>query len=121
MASVAGAVKAVWKVIGRDWDCAPELSWKLVRIPCVNPKFIKDPHQNRESVVQELVECELTSIGMSIGRWNVFPDGLNAIGRARGPPLRAARHPVMASGAMMSTPASPHGGDNRAFAITTID
>ncbi|XIA67791.1 M20 family metallopeptidase [Bradyrhizobium sp. TZ2] len=61
-----------------------DLTQKLVRIPSVNPKFISDPRQNCESAVRDLVESELTSIGMSAERWDVFPDRPNVVGQIAG-------------------------------------
>jgi len=84
MASSEAAVKAAWKVLDDDRNYATDLTQKLVRIPSVNPKFIKDPDQNRESAVQDMVEAELKSIGMSINRWDVFPDRPNVIGELAG-------------------------------------
>lgn len=84
MASSEAAVEAAWKAIDEDQNYATDLTQKLVRIPSVNPKFIKDLDQNRESAVQDLVESELKSIGMSIDRWDVFPDRPNVIGQIAG-------------------------------------
>lgn len=84
MANTEAAVKAVWQVLDDDPGYATELTRKLVQIPSVNPKFIQDPAQNRESDVQDLVESELKSIGMSIDRWDVFPDRPNVIGQIAG-------------------------------------
>lgn len=84
MASIEAAVEAAWKVLDDEPDYATDLTQKLVRIPSVNPKFIKDPEQNREPAVQDLVESELKSIGMSIDRWDVFPDRPNVIGQLAG-------------------------------------
>ncbi|PDT64357.1 acetylornithine deacetylase [Bradyrhizobium ottawaense] len=84
MANVEAAVKAAWKAIDEERSYATELTQKLVRIPSVNPKFIKDPRQNRESAVQDLVEAELSSIGMSVDRWDVFPERPNVIGQFAG-------------------------------------
>lgn len=84
MASSEAAVKAAWKDIDEDRNYATDLTQKLVRIPSVNPKFIRDPDQNHESAVQDLVESELTSIGMTINRWDVFPERPNVIGQLPG-------------------------------------
>jgi acetylornithine deacetylase len=84
MANVNTAVKAVWKVLDDDRDHATRLTQDLVRIPSVNPKFIQDPAQNRESAVQDRVEAELKSFDMSISRWDVFPDRPNVIGELAG-------------------------------------
>jgi acetylornithine deacetylase len=84
MASSEAAVKAAWKAIDEERNYATDLTQKLVRIPSVNPKFIRDPEQNRESAVQDAVEAELKSIGMSIDRWDVFPDRPNVIGQLAG-------------------------------------
>ena len=84
MASSETAVKAAWKVIDEERSYATDLTQKLVRIPSVNPKFIRDPDQNKESAVQDVVEAELKSIGMSINRWDVFPDRPNVIGQLKG-------------------------------------
>jgi hypothetical protein len=46
MASSEAAVKAAWKLLDDDRNYATELTQKLVRIPSVNSKFIKDPDQN---------------------------------------------------------------------------
>src|SRR5206468_9289351 len=84
MTNIEAAVKAVWKTIDNERSYVTDLTRELVRIPSVNPKFFKDPAQNRESAVQDLVESELTSIGMSIDRWDVFPDRPNVIGEIAG-------------------------------------
>lgn len=84
MASSEAAVKAAWKAIDEERSYATDLTRKLVRIPSVNPKFIRDPDQNKESAVQDVVEAELKSIGMSIDRWDVFPDRPNVIGQLKG-------------------------------------
>lgn len=84
MANIEAAVHAVWKAIDEERDYATELTRQLVRIPSVNPKFIKDPDQNRERAVQDLVESQLTSIGMSVDRWDVFPDRPNVVGQIAG-------------------------------------
>lgn len=84
MANLEAAVKAAWKAIDEERSYATELTQKLVRIPSVNPKFINDPVQNREGAVQDLVESELTSIGMSIDRWSVFPNRPNVVGQIAG-------------------------------------
>jgi acetylornithine deacetylase len=84
MAKSEDAVKAAWQVLDADRDYATDLTRKLVRIPSVNPKFIQDPEQNREPAVQDLVEAELKSIGMSIDRWDVFKDRPNVIGQLAG-------------------------------------
>ncbi|MEX0407835.1 ArgE/DapE family deacylase [Aquibium sp. LZ166] len=84
MATSEDAVKAAWKVLDAERDYATDLTQKLVRIPSVNPKFIKDPEQNREPAVQDVVEGELKSIGMSIDRWDVFEDRPNVIGQLAG-------------------------------------
>ncbi|MDW6026137.1 ArgE/DapE family deacylase [Mesorhizobium sp. BAC0120] len=84
MASSEAAVKAAWKAIDEEKDYATDLTQKLVRIPSVNPKFIRDPDQNLESAVQDAVEAELKSIGMSIDRWDVFEDRPNVIGQLPG-------------------------------------
>ncbi|MGY3387482.1 acetylornithine deacetylase/succinyl-diaminopimelate desuccinylase family protein [Bradyrhizobium sp. USDA 3311] len=84
MANLEDAVKAAWKAIDEDGSYATELTRKLVRIPSVNPKFISDARQNRESAVQDLVQSELTSIGMSVERWDVFPDRPNVVGQIGG-------------------------------------
>lgn len=79
-----GAVKAAWKALDDERSYATELTQKLVRIPSVNPKFIKDPEQNCERAVQDLIESELTSLGMSIDRWDVFPGRPNVVGQIAG-------------------------------------
>ncbi|WP_292150077.1 M20/M25/M40 family metallo-hydrolase, partial [Mesorhizobium sp.] len=79
LANSEAAVKAAWKAIDEERRYVTELTQKLVRIPSVNPKFELDPEQNKESAVQDMVESELTSIGMSIDRWDVFPDRPNVI------------------------------------------
>jgi acetylornithine deacetylase/succinyl-diaminopimelate desuccinylase family protein len=89
MASSEAAVEAVWKVLDSDRDYATTLTQRLVRIPSVNPKFVEDPEQNRESAVQDLVEQELKSFGMSINRWDVFPDRPNVIGNLDGSEQRS--------------------------------
>jgi acetylornithine deacetylase len=89
MSNTEAAVQAAWRAIEKDQGYATELTQKLVRIPSVNPKFVKDPAQNRESAVQDLVESELTSIGMSIDRWDVFPDRPNVVGQITGSEARS--------------------------------
>ncbi|RXH31895.1 acetylornithine deacetylase [Bradyrhizobium nanningense] len=84
MGNLEAAVKAAWKFIDEERSYATELTQRLVRIPSVNPKFVKDSLQNRESEVQDLVESELTSIGMTIERWDVFPDRPNVVGQITG-------------------------------------
>ncbi|MGR4932649.1 M20 family metallopeptidase [Bradyrhizobium sp. CAR08] len=84
MANLESAVKAAWSAINRERSYATELTQKLVRIPSVNPKFVNDPAQNREGVLQDLVGSELSSIGMSIDRWDVLPDRPNVIGQIAG-------------------------------------
>jgi acetylornithine deacetylase/succinyl-diaminopimelate desuccinylase family protein len=84
MASSEAAVKAAWKAIDEERSYATDLTQRLVRIPSVNPKFIRDADQNKESAVQDVVEAELKSIGMSINRWDVFPDRPNVIGQLPG-------------------------------------
>ncbi|SPP98343.1 M20 family metallopeptidase [Bradyrhizobium vignae] len=84
MGKLDAAVKAAWSAIDRERSYTTELTQRLVRIPSVNPKFINDPDQTRESAVQDLVESELTSLGMSIDRWDVFPDRPNVIGQLAG-------------------------------------
>jgi acetylornithine deacetylase/succinyl-diaminopimelate desuccinylase family protein len=84
MASSEAAVKAAWKAIDEERSYATDLTQRLVRIPSVNPKFIRDADQNKESAVQDLVEAELKSIGMSVDRWDVFPDRPNVIGQLAG-------------------------------------
>ncbi|UPJ47847.1 hypothetical protein IVB30_32295 [Bradyrhizobium sp. 200] len=58
MAHIETAVKAAWKAIDNERSYATGLTQKLVQIPSVNPKFVRDPAQNRESAVQDLVESE---------------------------------------------------------------
>lgn len=89
MASSEAAVEAVWKVLDNDRDYATTLTQRLVRIPSVNPKFVKDAEQNQESAVQDLVENELKSFGMSIDRWDVFADRPNVIGNLEGSEQRS--------------------------------
>ncbi|UCI31862.1 M20 family metallopeptidase [Mesorhizobium sp. B4-1-4] len=84
MANVEAAVKAAWKAIDDEGGYATNLTQRLVRIPSVNPKFITDPLQNREDALQDLVEAELTSIGMTVDRWDVFPDRPNVVGQLAG-------------------------------------
>ncbi|MBW5437972.1 ArgE/DapE family deacylase [Bradyrhizobium canariense] len=84
MANLEAAVKAAWKAIDEERSYATDLTQRLVRIPSVNPKFINDPAQNRERAVQDVVELELGSIGMSIDRWDVFPDRPNVVGQIAG-------------------------------------
>src|SRR5262245_22869831 len=84
MANSEAAVEAVWKVLDDDRDYATTLTQDLVRIPSVNPKFMQDPKESRESTVQDRVEAELKSFGMSITRWDVFPDRPNVIGELPG-------------------------------------
>ncbi|WP_456659654.1 M20 family metallopeptidase [Bradyrhizobium sp. JR3.5] len=84
MGNLDAAVKAAWSAIDRERSYTTELTQRLVRIPSVNPKFVNDPSQNRESAVQDLVELELTSLGMSINRWDVFPDRPNIVGQLAG-------------------------------------
>jgi acetylornithine deacetylase/succinyl-diaminopimelate desuccinylase-like protein len=84
MAKVEAAVNPAWKAIDDERSFATDLTQKPVRIPSDNPKFIRDPIQNRDSAVQDLVESELNSIGMSTERWDVFPDRPNVIGQIAG-------------------------------------
>ncbi|WP_292334529.1 ArgE/DapE family deacylase [Mesorhizobium sp.] len=81
MASSEAAVQSAWKAIDEERGYVTELTQRLVRIPSVNPKFEIDPQQNKERGVQDLVEAELRSIGMSIDRWDVFQDRPNVIGQ----------------------------------------
>ncbi|WP_119269833.1 M20 family metallopeptidase [Taklimakanibacter deserti] len=84
MGKTQDAINAVWKALDADRDYVTVLTQNLVRIPSVNPKFVKDPEQNRESAVQDLVGKELTSFGMSIDRWDVFPERPNVVGELTG-------------------------------------
>ncbi|MGY4157898.1 acetylornithine deacetylase/succinyl-diaminopimelate desuccinylase family protein [Bradyrhizobium sp. USDA 4461] len=84
MEKVEAAVQAAWKALDRERSYATDLTQKLVRIPSVNPKFVNDSDQNHEAAVQDLIESELTSIGMSIDRWDVFPDRPNVVGQISG-------------------------------------
>lgn len=84
MTSTEAAVGAVWKALDEDRDYATRLTQELVRIPSVNPKFVADPEQNRESAVQDVVERELQALGMSIDRWDVFENRPNVIGDLKG-------------------------------------
>jgi acetylornithine deacetylase/succinyl-diaminopimelate desuccinylase family protein len=117
MANVEAAVKAAWKAIDNERSYAADLTQKLVRIPSVNPKFINDPLQNRESAVQDLVESELTSIGMSIDRWDVFPDRPNVIGEVAGSEERSlllcGHIDVVAVGELGAWTVDPFGGEIR--------
>lgn len=105
MASAEAAVKAAWKAIDDERSYATDLTQKLVRIPSVNPKFIRDPDQNRESAVQDLVEAELKSIGMSIDRWDVFPDRPNVIGQLAG----SEKHSLLLCGHVDVVPVGERG------------
>lgn len=105
MSNVEAAVKAAWKAIDEERGYATELTQKLVRIPSVNPKFVKDPLQNRETDVQDLVESELTSIGMSIERWDVFPGRPNVIGQITGSEERS----LLLCGHIDVVPVGDHG------------
>lgn len=84
MTIVEAAVEAAWKAVDNERSYATDLTQELVRIPSVNPKFVSDPLQSREGAVQDLVESELTSLGMSIDRWDVFPDRPNVVGQIAG-------------------------------------
>src|SRR5215472_4360741 len=84
MTRVEAAVAAAWKAIDQDRSYATDITQRLVRIPSVNPKFVNDPAQNRESAVQDLIESELTSIGMAVERWDVFPHRPNVVGQLAG-------------------------------------
>ncbi|WP_247282748.1 MULTISPECIES: hypothetical protein [unclassified Bradyrhizobium] len=48
MADFEAEVKAAWKAIDKERSYTTELTQKLVRIPSVNARFVKDPLQNRE-------------------------------------------------------------------------
>jgi acetylornithine deacetylase/succinyl-diaminopimelate desuccinylase family protein len=84
MTNTDAAVAAAWKMLDDDPDYATDLTRDLVRIPSVNPKFVRDPEQNRESAVQDRVEAELNSLGMALSRWDVFPERPNVIGELAG-------------------------------------
>lgn len=84
MSNIEAAVGAAWKALDADRDYATGLTQELVRIPSVNPKFVADPEQNRESAVQDVVERELKALDMSISRWDVFEDRPNVIGDLAG-------------------------------------
>lgn len=84
MPNAEGAVKAAWKILDEERNYTTDLTQKMVRIPSVNPKFVKEPGLNREGDVQDLVERELKSIGMSVDRWDVFPERPNVVGTLAG-------------------------------------
>lgn len=84
MASLDSAVNAIWKVLDDERDYVAALTQELVRIPTVNPKFVADPAQNRESDAQNVIERELRALDMTIERWDVFEGRPNVIGNLAG-------------------------------------
>ncbi|RWG00849.1 ArgE/DapE family deacylase [Mesorhizobium sp.] len=84
MAKAEAAIQAAWKAIDEEREYATELTQKMVRVPTVNPKFVLDADQNKEAVLQDLVQSELESIGMSVERWDVFPDRPNVVAQTSG-------------------------------------
>ena len=78
------AVEAVQAAIDKDRDFVIELTREIVAIPSVNPKFVQDPAQNRETDVQNVIQGHLDAAGFSTERWDVFPDRPNVIGDWQG-------------------------------------
>ena len=78
------AVEAVQAAIDKDRDFVIELTREIVAIPSVNPKFVQDPVQNRETDVQNVIQGHLDAAGFSTERWDVFPDRPNVIGDWQG-------------------------------------
>ena len=78
------AVEAVQAAIEKDRDFVIELTREIVAIPSVNPKFVQDPAQNRETDVQNVIQGHLDAAGFSTERWDVFPDRPNVVGDWQG-------------------------------------
>jgi formylaminopyrimidine deformylase len=84
MASTDDAVKAAWKVLDDDPDYVVALTQDIVRIPSVNPKFVDDPAQNKETEVQDRLKRETDALGFTSERWDVFPGRPNQIAERAG-------------------------------------
>lgn len=84
MADNTKEVEAVWAAIDKERTYTTDLTQRLVRIPSVNPKFVKDESINREGEVQDVVEAELKSLGMEIDRWDALPGRPNVVGTISG-------------------------------------
>lgn len=66
--------------VAREHENTVALLQRLVRIPSVNPKFEKDPAQNREAEVQDTIEAELRALGFATERSHPFPGRPNLYG-----------------------------------------
>ena len=54
---MTNAVQAVWEAIDKERDFVIDLTREIVAIPSVNPKFVQDLAQNRETDVQSHLEA----------------------------------------------------------------
>ena len=66
-----------------------DLTRRLVRIPSVNPKFLREEALNRESDVQDVIEGELQALGFDTRRTLALPGRPNLIGRREGTDARS--------------------------------
>jgi len=80
---------ALREEVAREAGWLVALLQDLVRIPSVNPKFVRDPAQNREPAVQDRIEAELRALGFATARQHPFPDRPNLIGTWEGTQARS--------------------------------
>ncbi|WP_252511219.1 M20 family metallopeptidase [Phreatobacter aquaticus] len=80
---------ALDKAIAADRDHLVDLLSRLVQMPSVNPKFLRDPQWNREPEVQDIIEAELQGLGFMTERSFPLPDRPNLIGRWAGSDARS--------------------------------
>ncbi|MFV0474390.1 MAG: M20 family metallopeptidase [Pikeienuella sp.] len=93
-AELEDAIHRAWVEIDAEPDWAVDLAARLVKIPSVNPKFPAGGDidiEGREAEVQDLLEGELTALGLTTRRWDALPGRPNLIAKteAGGDPARS--------------------------------
>lgn len=79
------AIARAWAVLDAEPDWAIGLAARLVRIPSVNPKFPAGSEgfdiAGREAEVQDVLQAELESLGLTTRRWDALPGRPNLVAK----------------------------------------